>query len=53
MDEMQTFKTNDNVSLKYVDTGAVDESERGKPWLIFVCRLSLCSVSKGLYILIL
>jgi hypothetical protein len=43
MDNMQSFKSNDNVTLKYVDTGAVDENEREKPWLILV-RLFLNSL---------
>ena len=36
MDKMQSFKTNDNVTLKYFDTGAAEEGEDEKPWLILV-----------------
>jgi hypothetical protein len=38
MDKMQSFKTNDNVTLKYFDTGNADEGEDEKPWLILVRR---------------
>ncbi len=31
---MQSFKTNDNVTLKYIDTGATDLKEARKPMLI-------------------
>jgi hypothetical protein len=41
MDNMQSFKTNDNVMLKYFDTGAAAEGEDEKPWLILV-RWSPC-----------
>jgi hypothetical protein len=36
--EMQSFKTNDQVVLKYLDTAAGVEKgdERKKPWLILV-----------------
>jgi hypothetical protein len=34
--KMQSFKTNDNVILKYFDTGAAEEGEDDKPWLILV-----------------
>lgn len=35
-DEMQSFKTNDNFTLRYIDTGARNEVEGKKPWLILV-----------------
>jgi hypothetical protein len=36
MENMQSFKTNDNVTLKYFDSGAAEEGENEKPWLILV-----------------
>ncbi|KAE9367714.1 alpha/beta hydrolase-like protein [Stipitochalara longipes BDJ] len=36
MENMQSFKTNDNVTLKYFDTGAAEEGENEKPWLILI-----------------
>jgi hypothetical protein len=39
MDRMQRYHANDNVTLKYIDTGAEEVTARGKPWLILV-RLS-------------
>lgn len=36
MEDMQSFKTNDNVTLKYFDSGAAEEGEDEKPWLILV-----------------
>jgi hypothetical protein len=36
MDNMQHFKTNDNITLKYFDTGAAVDGEDEKPWLILV-----------------
>jgi hypothetical protein len=36
LEKMQSFKTNDNVTLKYFDTGAAEEGEDDKPWLILV-----------------
>lgn len=36
MENMQSFKTNDNVTLKYFDSGAAEEGEDEKPWLILV-----------------
>jgi len=36
MNKMQSFQTNDNVTLTYFDTGAAEEGEDEKPWLILV-----------------
>jgi hypothetical protein len=36
MENMQSFKTNDNVTLKYFDSGAAEEGDDEKPWLILV-----------------
>lgn len=36
MENMQSFKTNDNVTLTYFDSGAAEEGEDEKPWLILV-----------------
>jgi hypothetical protein len=36
MDNLQSFKTSDNVTLKYYDTGGAEEREDEKPWLILV-----------------
>jgi hypothetical protein len=36
MESMQSFKTNNNVTLKYFDTGAAEDGEDEKPWLILV-----------------
>jgi hypothetical protein len=36
MENMQSFKTNDNVTLKYFDSGTAEEGEDEKPWLILV-----------------
>jgi hypothetical protein len=33
---MQSFQANDNVTLKYIDTGAFNSQEKEKPWLILV-----------------
>ncbi len=37
---MQSFRTNDRITLKYLDTGAEDAVEGAKPWLILVCCFS-------------
>jgi hypothetical protein len=48
MENMQSFKTNDNVTLKYFDSGAAEEGEDEKPWLILVSAsmriISFCVV---------
>jgi len=41
MAEMQSYRTNDRVTLKYIDTGAGDSGEEKKPLLILV-RLLVC-----------
>jgi hypothetical protein len=33
---MQSFQANDNVTLKYIDTGAFNSQEKEKPWLVLV-----------------
>lgn len=45
---MYSFRANDGVTLKYIDTGAEDAKAREKPWLILVSavpRLSLLNRS--------
>lgn len=53
MDKMQSFKTNDNVTLKYVDTGPAAADEDEKPWLILVRLFSFGTASNMLPVMIL
>jgi hypothetical protein len=47
LEKMQSFKTNDDVTLKYFDTGAAEEGEDDKPWLMLVRCVSFWSLQKG------
>jgi hypothetical protein len=41
---MQSFQANDNVTLKYIDTGAFNSQEKEKPWLILVRLIFLSNL---------
>jgi hypothetical protein len=40
---MQSFRTNDGITLKYIDTGATDAQAVKEETLILVCFFSLAS----------
>ena len=51
MARMRSLVTNDRVTLKYHDTGASNEQEALKPWLVLVSS-ELISIVKLLSLLI-
>jgi hypothetical protein len=53
MENMQSFKTNDNATLKYFDSGAAEEGEDEKPWLILVSAMLACELCHFCFVLVL
>jgi hypothetical protein len=41
---MQSFQANDNVTLKYIDTGAFNSQEKEKPLLILVRHIFISNL---------